>query len=49
MQEFKVGCATVRIHGTVDEEKLKASTENFVKKVERNRKNGKKKKKTEIA
>lgn len=39
MQEYKIGRATVRIHGAVDQENIKAATINFLKKVERKRKN----------
>lgn len=39
MQEFKIGCATVRIHGAANQEAIKAATINFLKKVERKRKN----------
>lgn len=38
MTEFKIGNATVRMHGTPDKEQLKASTEKFMKKVERRKK-----------
>lgn len=31
--EYKIGNATVRIHGSVDREKLKAATERYLKKV----------------
>ena len=33
MTEYKIGNATVRIHGTVDREGLKTATERFMKKV----------------
>lgn len=33
MAEYKVGCATVRIHGNADQEKTKAATTIFLKKV----------------
>lgn len=33
MAEFKIGNALVRIHGNCDKENLKASTERFMKKV----------------
>ena len=33
MKEIKYGNARVRIHGTVNEDKLKESTEKFLKKV----------------
>ena len=42
MTQFKFDNARVRIHGTTDKEKLKASTLAFLKKAERNRKNEKK-------
>ena len=32
MTEYKIGNATVRIHGTVDLENLKTATERFMKK-----------------
>lgn len=34
MTEYKIGCATVRIHGEVDREKVKAATTAYLKKVE---------------
>ena len=33
MQEFRIGQATVRIHGRPDEEKLRAATEKYLKKM----------------
>ena len=39
MQEFKIGCATVRIHGVANQEKIKAASIQFMKKVERKKKN----------
>ena len=33
MQEVKVGCAVVRLHGSVNQDNLKAATEKFMKKV----------------
>ena len=33
MQEYKIGCATVRIHGKPEQEKIKAATTTFLKKV----------------
>ena len=33
MHEVKTGCAVVRIHGTVNQDNLKAATEKFMKKV----------------
>ena len=41
MKEYKIGVATVRIHGNADPEKVKKATEKYLKKVERSR-NGKK-------
>lgn len=38
METFKIGNATVRIHGAVDQEKIKAATEKFLKKVEAHKK-----------
>lgn len=38
MKEFKTGCATVRIHGSVDHEKVEAATIIYLKKVIRCRK-----------
>ena len=38
MTEYKIGCATVRIHGEPDKEKIKAATEIFLKKVEKHKK-----------
>jgi hypothetical protein len=38
MTEYKIGRATVRIHGNPDQEKIKAATVQFLKKVEANRK-----------
>jgi hypothetical protein len=32
MAEYKTGAATVRIHGAVDQERLKAATAKFMKK-----------------
>lgn len=32
--EYRIGRAIVRIHGTPDQEKFKAATERFLKKVE---------------
>lgn len=42
MNDFKHGNAIIRIHGSVDQKKLKISTETYMKKVERKRKNEKK-------
>ena len=33
MHEVKVGCAVVRIHGSVNQDNVKAATEKFMKKV----------------
>lgn len=38
MVEYKIKNATVRIHGSVDREKLKAETERYLKKVEASKK-----------
>ena len=38
MTEYKVGNATVRIHGSPDMENLKAATVKFLKQVEMSRK-----------
>lgn len=43
MTEYKTGCAVVRIHGTPDQDKLKAATTFFMKKVTKCRKNSKSK------
>lgn len=47
MQEYRIGNATVRIHGNCDPERLKAATARFLKQAEaqrrkNNRKEGKK-------
>lgn len=34
MTEYKINNATVRIHGTVDHDKLKAATERYLKRAE---------------
>lgn len=39
MTEYKIGRAVVRIHGTPDKDNLKKASEEFMKKVERKRKN----------
>lgn len=39
MTEYKFDNCTVRIHGSIDPEKLKAATEAYLKKVVRSRKN----------
>ena len=36
---YKIGNATVRIHGNIDPDKLKAATVEFLKSVERQKKN----------
>lgn len=41
MKEFKTEKCTVRIHGTCDPENLKRSTEAYLKKVVRRKKNEK--------
>lgn len=47
MKQYEVGCAIVRIHGSADREKLEKSTANFLKKVERKkRENGNTNRKT---
>lgn len=33
MTEYKIGAATVRIHGEADRERIKAATEKFAKRV----------------
>lgn len=33
MEQYKIGPATVRIHGTADREKIKAASERFMKRV----------------
>lgn len=33
MTEYKIGSATVRVHGTPDRDKLKAASERFMKQV----------------
>lgn len=38
MKEFKTGCATVRIHGNPNREKIEAATTNFLKKVQKRKK-----------
>ena len=40
--EVKVGCAVVRLHGTPDRERLKAASEQFMKKAIAARKKAKK-------
>lgn len=47
MTEYKIGNATVRIHGSVDREKLKAATERYLKKVEAQKKIHKRRKENE--
>lgn len=42
MQEYKIGCATVRMHGKPDRERLKAATTIFLKKTERRKKQNEK-------
>lgn len=39
MKEYKINNATVRVHGTYDPENLKKSTETYLKKVVRSKKN----------
>lgn len=43
MTEYKHGSAAIRIHGTYDLDTVKSATETFMKKVERKRKNERKK------
>lgn len=43
MEEFRVGKATVRIHGKPDQEKIRAATEKFLKKAEAAKKKAKQK------
>ena len=40
--EYRIGKAIVRIHGIADQEKIKAATERFLKKVEASRRAKKK-------
>lgn len=35
MKEFKTGCATVRIHGKAERERIEEATKQFAKKVMR--------------
>lgn len=48
MKEYKVGCATVRIHGTYDPEVVREATEKYLKKVMRSKKNEKEKEKAQV-
>lgn len=48
MTEYRLNNAVVRVHGTVDSENLKKSTENYLKKVVRSKKNEKEKKKAQV-
>ena len=41
MKEFKTGCATVKIHGNPNREKVEAATIKFLKATERKRRNEK--------
>ncbi len=41
MKEIKIGSATVRIHGNVDQDRVEEATIKFMKKVERKRRNEK--------
>ena len=43
VKEYKINNSLVRIHGTVDRENLKRSTEKYLKKVVRSKKNDKEK------
>lgn len=47
MVEYKFEKATVRIHGTADQEKIRAATERFVKKAMAAKKKNNNKEKTE--
>lgn len=38
MEQYKIGCAVVRVHGSTDRDRLKAATEKFLKKAENQRK-----------
>ena len=40
MDQYKIGKAVVRIHGTANEEKVKEAAETFLKKAERRAKKG---------
>ena len=42
MEQYKIGPATVRIHGPADREKIEAATMIFMKKVQQQRKKEKK-------
>lgn len=42
MNQFKIGNAVVRIHGTANEEKVKAAAETFLKKAKRKAKKNEK-------
>lgn len=44
MTEYKIGNATVRIHGSADQEKIKAATTLFLKKVDAARRKEKERK-----
>lgn len=46
MTEYKIGNATVRIHGAADQEKIMAATTIFLKKVETAKKKAKQKNNT---
>lgn len=45
METYKIGNATVRIHGEVDREKLKVATTSYLKKVEAERRRKRKERK----
>lgn len=38
MTEYRIGNATIRLHGTPDADKVKTATERFLKRVEAKRK-----------
>lgn len=42
MKEFKTGCATVRIHGNPNREKVEAASIKFLKQVQKRKKEVKK-------
>jgi hypothetical protein len=43
MQEYKIGCATVRMHGTYDKENVQAATVRFLRQIEKQKRSKKKK------
>jgi hypothetical protein len=42
MTEYKIGNATVRIHGTADQDRIRTATVDFLKKAEKQRRRKKK-------